>query len=167
MLRYCDAAAPALRGAARLWRGASASSSASAPRAPHPGDRIASQAGAQTARPLNEVSATVTQPRSRGASQAMLRGAGLTGDDLNRAQVGICSVWWEGNPCNSHLLALSEHVKAGVAEAGLVGLRFNTCVLAGGEAACVATSALGARRPAACSLGSLRRHERARRLSAH
>lgn len=41
-------------------------------------------------------------------------------------QVGISSVWYEGNTCNMHLLALSEAVKAGVAEAGLVGLRFNT-----------------------------------------
>lgn len=35
-------------------------------------------------------------------------------------------MWWEGNPCNAHLLRLSEHAKAGVAEAGMVGLRFNT-----------------------------------------
>ena len=47
MLRYCDAAAPALRGAARLWRGASASSSASAPQAPHPDDRFIGLTGAQ------------------------------------------------------------------------------------------------------------------------
>jgi dihydroxy-acid dehydratase len=56
----------------------------------------------------------------------MLRGAGLSREDLSKAQVGIASVWWEGNPCNMHLLKLSEHVKAGVASAGLVGLRFNT-----------------------------------------
>jgi dihydroxy-acid dehydratase len=43
-----------------------------------------------------------------------------------KPQVGICSVWWEGNPCNMHLLGLSEHVKSGVAGAGMLGLRFAT-----------------------------------------
>ena len=35
-------------------------------------------------------------------------------------------MWYEGNPCNMHLLDLAEHVKSGVLEAGLVGFRFNT-----------------------------------------
>lgn len=42
------------------------------------------------------------------------------------AQVGISSVWWEGNPCNMHLHDLAAEVKEGCHEAGLVGLRFNT-----------------------------------------
>ena len=45
---------------------------------------------------------------------------------MNKPQVGIASVWFEGNPCNMHLLQLAEQVKQGLAEAGLVGLRFNT-----------------------------------------
>jgi dihydroxyacid dehydratase/phosphogluconate dehydratase len=40
-----------------------------------------------------------------------------------RPQVGISSVWYEGNPCNMHLLKLAEEVKRGVEEAGLVGFR--------------------------------------------
>ncbi|MCL4139237.1 UNVERIFIED_CONTAM: hypothetical protein GTU68_064732 [Idotea baltica] len=56
----------------------------------------------------------------------MLYGAGLSESDMARAQVGIASVWWEGNSCNMHLLDLSEKVKAGVQSADLVGLRFNT-----------------------------------------
>ena len=75
---------------------------------------------------LNKVSATVTQPLSQGASQAMLYAVGLTPDDMSKPQVGISSVWYEGNPCNMHLLDLAEHVKKGVEEAGMVGLRFNT-----------------------------------------
>ena len=75
---------------------------------------------------LNHRSSTITQNIAQGASQAMLHAAGLTKTDLGKAQIGIASVWWEGNPCNMHLLKLSEHVKAGVASAGLVGLRFNT-----------------------------------------
>src|SRR5438046_849741 len=56
----------------------------------------------------------------------MLFGTGLTPDDLNKAQVGIASVWYEGNTCNMHLNKLADEVKKGVTAAGLVGMRFNT-----------------------------------------
>ncbi len=56
----------------------------------------------------------------------MLYATGMTEGDMNKPQVGIASVWWEGNPCNMHLLDLSQHVKEGVQSAGLIGLRFNT-----------------------------------------
>jgi dihydroxy-acid dehydratase len=56
----------------------------------------------------------------------MLYGTGMTEPDMDKAQVGISSVWFEGNPCNNHLLALSEVVKKSVAEAGLIPFRFNT-----------------------------------------
>jgi dihydroxy-acid dehydratase len=75
---------------------------------------------------MNKYSSRITQPRSQGASQAMLYGTGLTDADLQKAQVGICSMWWEGNTCNMHLDRLAAHVKEGVQAAGLVGLRFNT-----------------------------------------
>src|SRR5882762_3645790 len=78
------------------------------------------------ARQLNKYSARVTQPKSQGASQAMLYGAGLTEQDMQKPQVGIASVWFEGNTCNMHLLGLAEQVKQGVTAAGLVGMRFNT-----------------------------------------
>lgn len=51
---------------------------------------------------------------------------GLDDEDLKKAQVGISSVWYEGNPCNMHLLDLAQKVKEGVAKAGLIGYRFNT-----------------------------------------
>jgi dihydroxy-acid dehydratase len=75
---------------------------------------------------MNKYSSRVTQPRSQGASQAMLYGIGLTVTDLQKPQVGICSMWYEGNTCNMHLDRLAAHVKDGVSAAGLVGLRFNT-----------------------------------------
>jgi dihydroxy-acid dehydratase len=56
----------------------------------------------------------------------MLYATGLSEEDLQRPQVGIASVWFEGNPCNMHLLTLAEKVKEGVKAAGLVGMRFNT-----------------------------------------
>ncbi len=76
--------------------------------------------------PLNKYSSRVTQPKSQGASQAMLFGTGLTPEDMNKAQVGIASVWYEGNTCNMHLNDLAAKVKEGVTAAGLVGMRFNT-----------------------------------------
>lgn len=76
---------------------------------------------------LNKYSRTITEPPSQGASQAMLYGTGLTEKTITLPQVGICSVWFEGNPCNMHLLDLSASVKKGVTETNsLVGYRFNT-----------------------------------------
>ncbi|MFL6449603.1 MAG: dihydroxy-acid dehydratase [Bryobacteraceae bacterium] len=75
---------------------------------------------------LNKYSSRITQPKSQGASQAMLYGTGLVEQDMDKPQVGIASVWFEGNPCNMHLLGLAEKVKEGVTSAGMVGMRFNT-----------------------------------------
>lgn len=35
-------------------------------------------------------------------------------------------MWFEGNPCNMHLLDLAKEAKDGVTEEGMVGYRFNT-----------------------------------------
>jgi len=75
---------------------------------------------------LNRYSSRITQPKSQGASQAMLHGTGLTAADMDKAQVGISSVWYEGNTCNMHLNDLAAKVREGVVAAGLVGMRFNT-----------------------------------------
>jgi dihydroxy-acid dehydratase len=75
---------------------------------------------------LNRYSSRITQPKSQGASQAMLHGTGLTREDMDKAQVGISSVWYEGNTCNMHLNDLAAKVREGVQAAGLVGMRFNT-----------------------------------------
>ncbi len=83
---------------------------------------------------LNKYSSRITQPKSQGASQAMLYATGMTGQDMSKAQVGISSVWYEGNPCNMHLLDLAAKVKEGVHAAGLVGLRFNTIGVSDGIA---------------------------------
>jgi dihydroxy-acid dehydratase len=75
---------------------------------------------------INRYSAHITQPKSQGASQAMLYGTGLSEADLDKAQVGIASVWFEGNTCNMHLNDLAAQVREGVVAAGMVGMRFNT-----------------------------------------
>jgi dihydroxy-acid dehydratase len=77
-------------------------------------------------RKLNLYSARITEPRSQGASQAMLLGTGLSQADLQKPQVGIASNWYEGNTCNMHLNDLAAKVREGVQQAGLVGMRFNT-----------------------------------------
>ena len=75
---------------------------------------------------LNKYSKTITQDITQPAAQAMLYGIGLTEEDLNKAQVGIVSMGYEGNTCNMHLNDLAKDVKKGVWDADLVGLIFNT-----------------------------------------
>ncbi|KAJ2933816.1 hypothetical protein H1R20_g3272, partial [Candolleomyces eurysporus] len=77
---------------------------------------------------MNRYSRIVTQPKDQGASQAMLYATdGITSDeDFNKAMVGVASVWYEGNPCNKHLLGLGQEVKASLVDAGLIGYQFGT-----------------------------------------
>ncbi|MEP3386921.1 MAG: dihydroxy-acid dehydratase, partial [Reichenbachiella sp.] len=75
---------------------------------------------------LNKYSKTITQDPSQPASQAQLYATGLSEEDMKKAQVGIVSTGFEGNPCNMHLNILSHQVKKGVREADLVGLIFHT-----------------------------------------
>lgn len=75
---------------------------------------------------LNKYSKIITQDETQPASQAMLYGIGLTEEDLKKAQVGIVSMGYDGNTCNMHLNDLAKEIKAGVWDADLVGLIFNT-----------------------------------------
>lgn len=56
---------------------------------------------------LNRISCQLTQNKIRGAAQAMLYAVGLSEDDMKKPQIGVSPVWWEGNPCNSHLVCPS------------------------------------------------------------
>src|SRR6476646_6145755 len=75
---------------------------------------------------LNKYSKTITQDVTQPAAQAMLYGIGLTDADLQKAQVGIVSMGYDGNTCNMHLNDLAKLVKQGVTDNDLVGLIFNT-----------------------------------------
>lgn len=75
---------------------------------------------------LNKYSQVITQDESQPASQAMLYAVGFKEEDMDKAQVGIVSTGFEGNPCNMHLNILSHQVKKGVMESGLMGLIFHT-----------------------------------------
>lgn len=75
---------------------------------------------------LNKYSKTFTQDPTQPAAQAMLYGIGLTDADMEKAQVGIASMGYDGNTCNMHLNDLAKIVKESVWENDLVGLIFNT-----------------------------------------
>jgi dihydroxy-acid dehydratase len=75
---------------------------------------------------INKYSKTVTQDPTQPAAQAMLHAIGLTDEDFKKAQVGIASTGWDGNPCNMHLNALAANLKKLVSQENLVALNFYT-----------------------------------------
>jgi dihydroxy-acid dehydratase len=56
----------------------------------------------------------------------MLYGIGLTDADLQKAQVGIASMGYDGNTCNMHLNELAREIKKSIWANDMVGLIFNT-----------------------------------------
>ncbi len=80
----------------------------------------------QEAVEINKYSKTLTQDPTQPAAQAMLYGIGLTDDDMQKAQVGVVSMGYDGNTCNMHLNDLAQIVKKGIWKEDLVGLIFNT-----------------------------------------
>ena len=75
---------------------------------------------------LNKYSKTITQDPTQPAAQAQLYALGLSEGDLAKAQVGIVSMGYEGNPCNMHLNSLALEIKKGVWKQQLAGFIFNT-----------------------------------------
>ena len=75
---------------------------------------------------MNKYSRTITQDPSQPGSQAQLYAIGLKEADMKKAQVGIVSTGYEGNPCNMHLNLIAQDVKKSTIDAGLLGLIFNT-----------------------------------------
>lgn len=81
---------------------------------------------------LNRYSKVLTQDETQPAAQAMLYGIGLTEADMQKPQVGICSMGYDGNTCNMHLNDLAKHVKEAVWQHDQVGLIFNTIGISDG-----------------------------------
>lgn len=76
---------------------------------------------------LNRYSFLVTQEETNPAAQAMLHAIGLSNADLQKAQVGVVSTGFDGNPCNMHLNDLAKLVKDGVnSTEDVLGLMFHT-----------------------------------------
>jgi len=79
-----------------------------------------------TAPKLNKFSARLTETVSQPGSKAMLHAVGLSDEDMHKAQVGIASTGWDGNPCNMHLNGFAAEIKKSVNANGMVGLMFHT-----------------------------------------
>ena len=75
---------------------------------------------------LNKFSKYLTQPKKRGGAQSMLYALGLTRADMNKPQIGICSMWYDGNPCNSKLNVLTDNIKRSIVHRQFLPMRFNT-----------------------------------------
>lgn len=75
---------------------------------------------------LNKYSQTFTQNIEQPGAKAMFYALGFTDQDMGKAQIGIASMGYDGNPCNMHLNELAKIVKEGTWEQGLAGLIFNT-----------------------------------------
>ncbi|RHZ55291.1 hypothetical protein CDV55_101929 [Aspergillus turcosus] len=77
---------------------------------------------------LNRYSSYITRGHDFPGARAMLFAAGVPDRDAmaKSPQVGIASVWWEGNPCNMHLLDLAKTVKKAVTDQGMIGWQYNT-----------------------------------------
>ena len=75
---------------------------------------------------LNKYSKTLTQDETQPGAQAMYYAIGFTEDDFKKAQVGIASMGWDGNPCNMHLNDLAKSVKKSINKTDLLGLIFHT-----------------------------------------
>ncbi|MBP6196338.1 MAG: dihydroxy-acid dehydratase [Fermentimonas sp.] len=75
---------------------------------------------------LNRYSKTITQDPTQPAAQAQLYALGLSEGDLTKAQVGIVSMGYDGNPCNMHLNSLALEIKKGVWKEKLAGFIFHT-----------------------------------------
>ncbi|KIX06885.1 dihydroxy-acid dehydratase [Rhinocladiella mackenziei CBS 650.93] len=77
---------------------------------------------------LNRYSSHLTRDHDFPGAQAMLYAAGVP-DPLTMKttpHVGVASVWWEGNPCNMHLLDLGKEVKKAITSRGMLAWQYNT-----------------------------------------
>jgi dihydroxy-acid dehydratase len=81
---------------------------------------------------LKHRSHIITDGRDRAPARAMLKAIGFTDEDLAKPIVGIANTWIETMPCNFHLRALAEKVKAGVRAAGGTPMELNTIAISDG-----------------------------------
>lgn len=77
-------------------------------------------------------SSDVTDGKSRAPARAMLRAVGMTDDDWDKSQIGVCSSWNEVTPCNLPLDRLAKQAKLGVRSAGGFPFEFVTIAVSDG-----------------------------------
>jgi dihydroxy-acid dehydratase len=85
-----------------------------------------------TVQAANARSRALVQGDDRAAARAMLKGIGLTDEDLNKPLIGIANTWTEIGPCNFHLRILAHAVKEGIRAAGGTAFEFNTVSVSDG-----------------------------------
>ncbi|POY70971.1 hypothetical protein BMF94_5998 [Rhodotorula taiwanensis] len=115
-------AATAATRATRAFSSSARTQTAKDPLAPPPGER------------LNRYSYMLTHSKTQGASQAMLYATDSIDQpkDLERPMVGIANVWYEGNPCNKHVLTLGTRIKDSLTKSGITGYGFGTPAVSDG-----------------------------------
>uniref|UniRef100_A0A060T5B5 dihydroxy-acid dehydratase n=1 Tax=Blastobotrys adeninivorans TaxID=409370 RepID=A0A060T5B5_BLAAD len=76
---------------------------------------------------LKRFSHTITSSREYPGAEAMLYGAGIKSEEdmYNKPHVGVSPIWWEGNPCNNHLLELAKVVKQGVEKEDMIAWQYS------------------------------------------
>ncbi|WP_185856170.1 dihydroxy-acid dehydratase [Blattabacterium cuenoti] len=78
-------------------------------------------------RKINSFSRKITNNPNLPAAHAMLYATGMRESDFCKAQIGIVSNWYEGNPCNMHLDILGKKIKLSVInQKNLIGFQFTT-----------------------------------------
>jgi len=76
----------------------------------------------------------VTEGPERAPARAMMRGMGLSDEDLARPLVGVSNTWNESTPCQLNLDRVARRVKAAVREAGGTPREFMTITVSDGIA---------------------------------
>ncbi|EME46592.1 hypothetical protein DOTSEDRAFT_87114 [Dothistroma septosporum NZE10] len=104
------------------------------PRPPQDESRYLNFKHSQPGSGLNKYSSTLTREHDFPAAQAMLYAAGVKDEHTLKTypQVGVASVWWEGNPCNTHLLDIGKEVKRCVENQEMLAWQFNTVGISDG-----------------------------------
>ena len=75
---------------------------------------------------LNKFSRILTSNSKNGAAQSMLYALGLSPSDMKKPQIGIGTVWLEGNPCNAKLDVVASDIAENLKNRKLLPMRFNT-----------------------------------------
>ena len=75
---------------------------------------------------MNRISKILTQPTHKAAAQSMFYALGLKPKDMDKPQIGIGSVYYDSNPCNSKLYKLSNLVQDSINKENMIGFKFNT-----------------------------------------
>ncbi|WP_185876904.1 dihydroxy-acid dehydratase [Blattabacterium cuenoti] len=81
---------------------------------------------------INNFSRGITKRSDLPAAHAMLYATGMKEYDFCKAQIGIVSNWYEGNPCNMHLDKLAKKIKLSIITKDLMGFQFTTIGISDG-----------------------------------